>query len=55
MKFNLGLDKENYRIDFTVDGKRNRFYPDTPDKLIAKKLFRRIKFNREQGEFDFIL
>lgn len=55
MKFNLGLDKENYRIDFTLDGKRKRFYPGTSDELTAKNLLRRMEFDWEQGQFDITL
>lgn len=38
MNFNLGLDKDRYRIDFTLDGNRKRFYLGTSDELTAKTI-----------------
>jgi integrase len=55
MKFNLGLDKENYRIDFVLSGKRKRFYPGTSDELKARNILRRMEFDWEQGQFDATL
>ncbi|XGV96134.1 MAG: hypothetical protein ACAF41_25775 [Leptolyngbya sp. BL-A-14] len=55
MKFNLGLDKGNYRIGFTLDGKRKLFFPGTTDKLTAENLLRRMQFDWEQGQFDLSL
>lgn len=55
MKFNLGLDKGRYRIDFTLDGKRKRFYPGTSDELTSKNIVRRMLFDWEQGHFDLTL
>lgn len=55
MKFNLGLDKGNYRIDFVLESKRKRFYPGTSDELKAKNILRRMEFDWEQGQFDTTL
>ncbi|MBW4522638.1 MAG: site-specific integrase [Scytolyngbya sp. HA4215-MV1] len=55
MKFSLGKDKGNYRIDFTLDERRKRFYPGTSDELTAKNILRRMEFDWEQGHFDLTL
>jgi integrase len=55
MKFNLSIDKGNYRIDFALEGKRKRFYPGTSDELTAKNILRRMAFDWEQGQFDLSL
>lgn len=55
MKFNLNIDKSSYRIDFTLEGKRKRFYPGTSDELTAKNILRRMIFDWEQGQFDLSL
>lgn len=55
MNFNVGLDKGRYRIDFTLNGKRRRFYPGTSDELVARNIARRMSFDWEQGQFDFTL
>lgn len=55
MNFNLGLDKGSYRIDFTLDGNRKRFYLGTSDELTAKNILRRMQFDWEQGQFDLTL
>lgn len=55
MKFNLGVDKGNYRIDFKLEGKRKRFYPGTSDELTARNILRRMDFDWEQGQFDLTL
>lgn len=55
MKFNLRIDKDNYHIDFTLEGKRKRFYPGTSDELTAKNILRRMMFDWEQGQFDLSL
>ncbi|WP_170943996.1 hypothetical protein [Leptolyngbya sp. BC1307] len=45
MKFNLTTDKGNYRIDFTLEGKRKRFYPGTQDEVTAKQLIKQMSFD----------
>lgn len=55
MNFNLGLDKGRYRIDFTLNGSRKRFYPGTSDELTVKNIVRRMLFDWEQGQFDLTL
>lgn len=55
MKFNLTTDKGNYRIDFTLEGKRKRFYPGTQDEVIAKQLVRQMAYEWDIGKFDFSL
>jgi integrase len=55
MKFNLSIDKGNYHIDFTLEGKRKRFYPGTPDELTARNILRKMTFDWEQGQFNLSL
>ena len=55
MKFNLGLDKGRYCINFTLDGKRKRFYQGTSDELTSRNIVRRMLFDWEQGHFDLTL
>uniref|UniRef100_B8HJK7 Integrase family protein n=1 Tax=Cyanothece sp. (strain PCC 7425 / ATCC 29141) TaxID=395961 RepID=B8HJK7_CYAP4 len=52
MKFSVNLDKSSYRIDFTLEGKRKRFYPGTTDELTALNIARRMSYEWEQGIFD---
>lgn len=55
MKFNLTCDKGNYRIDFTLDRKRKRFYPGTKDEATAKQLYKQMVYEWETGQFDLTL
>ncbi|MEL7068613.1 MAG: site-specific integrase [Cyanobacteria bacterium J06581_3] len=55
MKFNLTMDKGSYRIDFTLEGKRKRFYPGTKDEITAKQLIKRMAYEWESGRFDVSL
>ena len=55
MKFNLTTDKNSYRIDFTIEGKRRRFYPGTQDEVIAKQLVRQMAYEWQTGQFDISL
>ncbi len=49
MKFNLGIDRENYRISFTLEGKRKLFFPGTSDELTAKNILRKMEYDWDQG------
>lgn len=55
MKFNLTTDKGNYRIDFTLEGKRKRFYPGTKDEIIANQLVKQMAYEWDTGKFDLTL
>lgn len=55
MKFNLTTDKGNYRIDFTLEGKRKRFYPGTKDEITAKQLVKQMAYEWDTGKFDLTL
>ena len=55
MKFNLTTDKSSYRIDFTLEGKRKRFYPGTKDETTARQLIKRMAYEWESGQFDLSL
>ncbi len=55
MKFNLTTDKGNYRIDFTLEGKRKRFYPGTQDEVTAKQLIKQMSYEWESSQFDLSL
>lgn len=55
MKFNLTCDKGNYRIDFTLEGKRKRFYPGTRDEVTAKQILKRMVYEWEFEQFDVSL
>lgn len=55
MKFNLTTDKDSYRIDFTIDGKRKRFYPGTKDELVARQIHKQMVYEWETGQFDLSL
>ena len=55
MKFNLTKDKGSYRIDFTLEGKRKRFYPGTKDEVIAKQLVQQMTYEWQTSQFDLSL
>ena len=55
MKFNLTCDKGNYRIDFTLEEKRKRFYPGTKDEITAKQILKRMMYEWEFEQFDVSL
>jgi integrase len=55
MKFNLTSDKGNYRIDFSLNGKRKRFYPGTKDETTAKQIHKQMAYEWEMGQFDLSL
>lgn len=55
MKFNLTKDKGSYRIDFTLEGRRKRFYPGTKDELVAKQLIQQMTYEWQIGQFDLSL
>jgi integrase len=55
MKFNLTTDKGSYRVDFTLDGKRKRFYPGTKDETTAKQIYKQMVYEWETGQFDLSL
>lgn len=55
MKFNLTKDKGSYRIDFTLQGKRKRFYPGTKDELVAKQLIQQMTYEWQINQFDLSL
>lgn len=55
MKFNLTKDKGSYRVDFTLEGQRKRFYPGTKDEVIAKQLIKQMAYEWQMGQFDLSL
>lgn len=55
MRFNLTLDKGNYRIDFTLDRKRKRLYLGTKDEITAKQIHKQMVYEWEAGQFDLSL
>lgn len=55
MKFNLNLQKDNYLISFTLNGKQKRFFPGTKDKLTTENIKARMEYEWNQGIFDFTL
>ena len=55
MKFNLTNDKGSYRIDFSLEGKRRRFYSGTRDEVIAKQILKQMVYEFDSGQFDLTL
>lgn len=55
MRFNLTTDKDSCRVDFTLEGKRKRFYPGIKDETTAKQLIKQMTYEWESGQFDSTL
>ncbi|MEN9224635.1 MAG: tyrosine-type recombinase/integrase [Thermostichus sp. DRC_bins_24] len=55
MRFTVNPDKGSYRIDFSLEGRRKRFYPGTKDKGTALLLARQMSLDWDMGQFDLSL
>ncbi len=55
MRFTLTQDKGSYRISFSLEGKRKRFYPGTQDEPTARLICRQMALDWDMGQFDLSL
>lgn len=55
MKFNLNCDKGNWKIVFTLQGKRHHLYPGTKDENTARQIVKQMEYELLNGSFDHTL